>query len=163
LPKIHKKRFSLRIIVSSSGNPLYNLATYLQRILQDSLSISFSHINNSLDLINKLNGLHIPVNCTLISLDVISLFTNVPIEMVMDILDEKWSFIEKHSILPKIEFFNAIKLVLHSTFFTFNNKYYKQTYGAPMGSPLFPIVADLVLQKLESDILNKFTIKPIFY
>jgi len=32
-----------------------------------------------------------------------------------------------------------------------------------MGSPLFPIVADLVLQKLESDILNKFTIKPIFY
>jgi len=80
----------------------------------------------------------------------------------MDILDEKWSFIEKRSTLLKIEFFNA-KLVLHSKFFTFNNKYYKQTYGAPMGSLLFPLVADLILQKLESDILNKFIIKPIFY
>jgi len=89
----------------------------------------------------------------LISLDVISLFTDVPIDIVMD---EKWFFIEKHSILPKIEFFNAINLVLHSTFFTFNNK---QIYGAPMGSPLSPIVADLVLQKLESDILDKFPIK----
>jgi len=94
---------------------------------------------------------------------VISLFTNVSIEMVMDILDKKWSFIEKHSSLLKIEFFKAIKLVLHSTFFTFNNKYYNQTYEAPMWSPLSPIVTDLVLQKLESDILNKFTIKLIFY
>jgi len=32
-----------------------------------------------------------------------------------------------------------------------------------MGSPLFPIIADLVLQKLESDILNKFPLKLIFY
>jgi len=32
-----------------------------------------------------------------------------------------------------------------------------------MGSLLSLIVADLVLQKLKSDILNKFTIKPIFY
>jgi len=70
LPKIHKKGFPLRIIVSSSGSPLHNLATYLQRILQDSLPIPFSHINNSFDLINKLNGLHIPENCILVSLDV---------------------------------------------------------------------------------------------
>jgi len=86
-------------------------------------------------------------------------FTNVPVEMVMDILDKKWSFIEQHTNLPKIEFF---KLILHFTFFIFNNKYYKQTYGAPMGSPFSPIVADCVLQKLESDILNKFITKPIF-
>jgi len=37
-----------------------------------------------------------------------------------------------------------------------------ETYGVSMGFPLSRIVADLV-QKLESDILNKFTIKPIFY
>jgi len=35
LPKIHKKGLPLRIIVSSSRSPLHNLATYLQRILQD--------------------------------------------------------------------------------------------------------------------------------
>jgi len=94
---------------------------------------------------------------------VISLFTNVPIDLIMDILHEKWSFIEKHSSIPKIEFLNAIKFILQSTFLNFNNKFYKQTFGAPMGSPLSPIVADLTLQKLENNILDKLIIKPIFY
>jgi len=160
--KIHKKGHPLRI-VSSSGSPLHNLATFLQKILQDSLPIAVSHINNSLDLIQKLENLYIPDNCILVSLDVISLFTNVPIESITDILEEKWSFIETHSTIPKEEFFNAINLVLHSTFFVFNNKFYKQTYGAPMGSPLSPIIADLFLQKLETDVLNNLPIKPIFY
>jgi len=57
LPKIHKKGLPLRIIVSSSGSFLHNLVTYLQRILQNSLPIPFSHINNSLDIINRLNPL----------------------------------------------------------------------------------------------------------
>jgi len=114
-------------------------------------------------LINKLNGLYIQDDCALVSLDVISLFTNVPIDLVIDILDEKWYLIEKHSSIPKIEFLNAIRFILHSTYFMFNNKYYKQTFGAPMGSPLSPIVADLALQRLETDILNKLTIKPTFF
>jgi len=32
-----------------------------------------------------------------------------------------------------------------------------------MGSPLSPIVADLVLQRLESQIINNLVIKPNFY
>jgi len=132
LPKIHKTGFPLRIIISSSGSPLHNLATYLQKILQDSLPIASSHINNSLDLIHKLESLYIPENCILVSLDVISLFTNVPIDLITDILEKKWSYIEKHSTIPKKEFLNAINFVLQSTYFMFNNKFYKQTYGAPM-------------------------------
>jgi len=163
LPKIHKKGHPLRIIISSSGSPLHKLASYLQKILQDSLPIASSHINNSRDLIQKLEKLYIPENYILVSLDVISLFTNVPIDLITDILDEKWCYIEKHSTIPKDEFFNAINFVLHSTFFTFNSKFYKQSYGAPMGSPLSPIIADLFLQKLETEVLYKLSIKPIFY
>jgi len=63
----------------------------------------------------------------------------------------------KHTTLPKNKF------VLHSTFFLFNNKYYKQTFRAPMGSPLFPIIADLVLQQLEALIIYNLPVKFIFY
>jgi len=138
LPKVHKEGLPLRIIVSSSGSPLHNMATYLQRILHDSIPSPSSHINNSYDLINKLNGIYIQDDCALVSLDVISLFTNVPIDLVIDILDEKWSLIEKHISIPKIEFLNAIEFILHSTFFMFNNKFYKQTFGDPHGVSSLP-------------------------
>jgi len=68
-----------------------------------------------------------------------------------------------HTLLPKNEFILTTKFILQSTFFHFNNKYYKQTFEAPMGSLLSPIVADLMLQKLESQIINKLSIKPNFY
>jgi len=96
-------------------------------------------------------------------LDVISLFTNVPLSLVTDILKEKWLYISNHTILPKKEFIYATNFVLNSTFFHFNDKYYRQTYDASMSSPLSPIIADLVLQLLEMQILNKLNFKPTFY
>lgn len=38
LPKIHKPGLPLRIIVSSTGSPLHNLATFLQKILNECLT-----------------------------------------------------------------------------------------------------------------------------
>jgi len=163
LPKIHKRGLLLRIIASSSGSPLHNPAVYLQKILHNSLPTSDGYIKNSLDLINRLSDLYIPDDCRLVFFYVVSLFTNVPIEIVIDVIDEKWSLIEKHSTLPKGEFLLAIKLVLQSTFFTFNNNYYKQIFRALMGSPLSPIVADLVLQKLEINVIRELSMKSIFY
>jgi hypothetical protein len=56
-----------------------------------------------------------------------------------------------------------VKLVLNSTFFSFNNSYYKQKFGTPMGSPLSPIIADLVMQDLESRALKKIGVELPFY
>jgi len=95
-----------------------------------------------------------------VSLDVISLFTNVPIDLIMDLLEVKWHLIERHIIIPKQKFLNAIKVVLNSIYFKFNDKIYKQTFGAPIGSPLSPIVADLIMQDFESHTLKKFTFYP---
>jgi len=68
-----------------------------------------------------------------------------------------------HTNLPLSEFILSTRFVLQSTYFHFNNKFYKQTFGTPMGFPLFPVVADLMLQKLKSIILNNLIYKPIFY
>ena len=53
---------------------------------------------------------------------------------------------------------------MDSTYFKFDNKYYKQIFGTPMGSPIFPIIADLVMQDLEGEIIKKldFTV-PLYY
>jgi len=53
LSKIHKNEFPLRIIVSSTGSPLHNLATFLH-ILRESLPAPLSCCRNSFDLTTNL-------------------------------------------------------------------------------------------------------------
>jgi len=163
LLKIHKVGYPLRVIVSSSGSPLHNLALFLHKILIKSLPSFFSHIKNSSQLLKKLSNLHVPDEYCLTSFDVVSLFINIPTDMVLEIIDKKWPYIEMHTNLPLSEFILSTRFVLQSTYFHFNNKFYKQTFGTPMRSPLSPVVADLVLQKLESTVLNNLTYKPTFY
>jgi len=50
---------------------------------------------------------------------------------------------------------SAIDMVLGSTSFVFNGRYYEQIYGSPMGSPLSPILADIVMEDLETLSLQK--------
>jgi len=71
---------------------------------------------------------------------VISLFTNIPIDMIVDLLNNRWNIIEPHAKIPKQEFLDGIKFMLNSTYFNnkFNDKIYKQTFEA-MGSPFFPL------------------------
>src|SRR5580765_3687713 len=49
-------------------------------------------------------------------------------------------------------------------YFCFDNTIYKQTFGTPMGSPLSPTIADIVLQDIENKALYKIGTKlPIYY
>jgi len=164
LPKLHKTGCPLRVIISSSQSPLYKLSHYLHNIINDSLPESKSSVGNSFKLVENLNGKILDSTNTLASLDVVSLFTNVPVENIYDAISNRWQFIERNTAIPKDCFMLALKLILESTFFVFDNKIYKQIFGTPMGSPLSPIVADLVLQDLETNVFNKLPSSlPLYY
>jgi len=60
-------------------------------------------------------------------------------------------------------FIGAIKLILSSIYFTFNNKIYRQTFGSPVDLPLSPIIANLVLQDLEERTLEKIDCNILYY
>lgn len=94
----------------------------------------------------------------------ISLFTNVPNDLVVDSIIKRWFHLQNHVSISLDEFIIAIKLILNSTFFTFDNVIYQQTFGSPMGSPLSPIIADLVSSDLEKRALSliQMTI-PIYF
>jgi len=51
--------------------------------------------------------------------------------------------------ISKNEILNALKLILESTYFKFNEIIYKQKFGTSMRSPLSLIIAEIVLQDLE--------------
>ena len=48
------------------------------------------------------------------SLDVVSLFTNDPIDYAMDCIKNHWRFISKDCCLPVEEFIKAVQFVLDS-------------------------------------------------
>ncbi|XP_071573294.1 uncharacterized protein [Temnothorax nylanderi] len=122
-----------------------------------------SHIANSFELVKKLSTVNIEESYTLISLDVVSLFANVPIEMMIESITSRWDYISTNCKNPKSEFLLAVRFVLESTFFMFNGVIYRQTVGSPMGSPLSPIVADITMQDLERKALELLSFIPPFY
>jgi len=64
---------------------------------------------------------------------------------------------QKYAIFQKTNFFISLQLVFNSSFFSFDNIIYRQKFGMLMGSPLSPVIADLVLKDLEKKALNTLT------
>jgi len=143
LPKIHKNGCPLRIIISSIDSPLHSLLNFLHKILINAVKVPSSHIKNSFELVQKLSNTILEPNYTVISLDVVSLFTNIPMQLAVNSILKRWDCISNSTKITQEEFVNGIKLITNSTFFTFDNKFYKQIFGTPIGSPLSPILADL--------------------
>lgn len=90
----------------------------------------------------------------LVSLDVTSLFTNIPKDLALKAIEKRWTEISDKTTFSLPQFLYAVETVLESTSFCFNGQYYEQIYGTPMGSPLSPILADLVMDELETHCLN---------
>jgi len=95
LPKIHKANCSFRIIISSVSTALYYLAKFMKKIIADNLPSTFSHVNNSFKIYNSLCGLNLANNYVITSFDVISLFTNVPLDLALEGLNRRRHYFER--------------------------------------------------------------------
>ena len=90
-------------------------------------------------------------NLHMASLDVDSLFTNIPLDEIMDICgDNLCNNNENHPNIPKHDFRYFLNIATKESFFMFNNKYYKQVDGVAMGSSLGPALANIFMCGFES-------------
>ncbi|XP_021935838.1 uncharacterized protein LOC110837712 [Zootermopsis nevadensis] len=92
------------------------------------------------------------------SFDITNMYTNIPTDILQDII---------HNILNKqnldTQIINEIKiitnLIINQNYFQFNDKYWQQNTGLPMGAPTSSILSEIFLQYLEHNniinILNK--------
>jgi len=91
LPKIHKRDVPLRIVVSSVGSPLYDVANFLHGILNTSIKKPISHVKDSWYFVSYIKEKSILPHEILVSFDVTSLFTNLPRELIGD-----WKQMARH-------------------------------------------------------------------
>ena len=164
LVKTHKVHYPLRPIISTVGSATYKLSKYLVNMLSPLIgTISDSHIKNNVDFISKLNS-NIPnYEYKLVSFDVTSLFTKVPINYLLEFLKpelEKWSGtldLKPNSIIE------LIKLCVIDSKFVFQEQYYQQKFGLSMGNPLSPVLSNLYMEFFEKYLLTKIIDKKLVW
>ena len=164
-PKVHKTGVPLRPIIATCGSPQSYLAKWLANNLSPLLGkISNSHLVHSMDFLDRLRKLG-PVSGKLISLDVTALFTNVPLEFVLDNLKHAATSGIFSPPIPIAKFCELIKLCVDATIFVFDGEVYQQKFGVAMGSPLSPILANLCMEFLERNYIQVLpdNIKPILW
>ena len=83
LPKLHKPGFPMRPKVSFCGSPTYQLSKYLTTILQPLTDKSTRKLQSTEDFIDAIKTTQIPDDYKLVSFDVKSLFTSIPLQLAL--------------------------------------------------------------------------------
>ena len=160
LPKTHKPNLPLRPIVAFNGAPTYNLSKYFADVLSNVIGKTDTYVKNGYEFANMIRDVKVPEGEVFVSFDVCSLYTNVPLERVEIVVEEKWNEIREHTTLPFNEFVKGLMFCLQSTFFEYQGKTFKQVFGMAMGSPISAIVANLVMEELETEVKSHTHIIP---
>ena len=71
--------------------------------------------------------------------------------------------INVNKVSKNVDITNLIKISIESTFFGYQGKFYEQTEGTTMGSPLSPVISKLFMEHFESKALETTPIKPWYW
>ena len=118
------------------------------------LSESKYTIKDTKYFVEKIKKEHIPNDHLLVSFDVKSLVTNVPLDQTIEIiLNRVYKKNEISTDMTKSEMKELLNLCTKSVHFTFDGNIYVQNDGVAMGSPSGPVLANIFLVELERSVI----------
>ena len=97
------------------------------------------------------------INKVMASLDVESLFTNVPLNKVIDTISDYGATNSIKVGIPLVDLCKLISICTKNIQFLFNGRYYHRIEGVAMGSSLGPVLADIFMAHLEQRASNIIT------
>ena len=109
-------------------------------------------VKNTKELVGKLQYLEVPPGQKLVSYDVTALFTSVPVDKALTVINERLHAdptLSSRTELTINQITELLDLCLTTTYFIYDGTYYQQTHGAAMGSPISPLVANLYMEHFE--------------
>ena len=90
----------------------------------------------------------------MVSFDVVSLFTAIPVDKACDYIREKLeddSSLHSRTKLDIEDIISLLNFVLSNNYFVHNDTIYRQIRGCAMGSPVSPVVA---MEEIEKTAIN---------
>lgn len=152
MPKIHKKVFGIRQIISCINHPTTKLCKAIDIMLNPYVK-SIKHIlKDSQQLLQETEKLVIKNEMYLYSCDFESLYTNIKPSHAIDAISNFLQTETNLLILHKIDIV-AVKVFLNLIFtcniFSYKNSFYLQLIGVPMGCIAGPVIANMYIYILE--------------
>ena len=150
--KLHKlkendtvENLPLRPIISNVGTATYKTAKYLATLLSPITSSEYN-IKNSYEFVKSIKNTKIPNGYNMISFDIKNLFTNVPLDKTIKIILKK---IYQERMLNTSILQKEIEKLLYLWTKVNGGTIYIQVDGVAMGSPLGPVLANIIMTELE--------------
>ena len=167
LSKIHKPLVNgfpkLRPILSAINTGTYKWAKFFVPLLKPFTSNNYT-VKDSFDFAKDITQQSSKL--FMASLDVDSLFTNVPLDETIEIcVNELFKSSQTVSGLNKQQVLEMLSLTTKENVILFDQKYYSQIDGVAMGSPLGPTLANIFLCYHETTWLKNCpkSFKPVYY
>ena len=123
LPKLHKPGIPMRPIVSFCGYPTYQLSKYLTTILQPLTDKSRRKLQSTENFIDAIKTVQIPNDYKLVSFDVKSLFTSIPLQLALQCTETAIHQSTVKLPLPTEDIMDLLNLCLTSTYFQYNGRH----------------------------------------
>jgi hypothetical protein len=151
--------------MSATKTVAYGLSKMLKNRLQHMRNTPYM-VKNTSDSVKKIKqSKH--ADKKMVSFDVTSLFTNIPLAFTINLILDKiypTCFLvckneSKSQLCQKcrrrIDFAALLRVATSETHFIFDGKIYIQHNGVAMGAPLAPIIADIFMSHLEQTLMDQ--------
>ena len=128
----------------------YEMIEYMQKKKISSANLANSYVDIQDDEV-------------MLSFDVVSLFTAIPVDKACDYINNKLlkdDTLPSRTSLNSDEIISLLHFVLSNNYFIYDDKIYKQIHGCAMGSPVSPVEANLCMEAIEEVAINTSEIQP---
>ena len=152
----------MRFVVSNWGSACYPLSYFLVEINSPLTAKSSSYVKNSGYFVERISDAPIHSN-QIVSLDVVSLFTQVPTDETLAVVRDKLAahpLLEERTFIPIDNLMEMLTFWVETTFFGMRSDIYRQEEGLVMGSPLSPVLANIYMEYFEEMALGSISRKP---
>ena len=121
-----------RPIISGCEGPTEKLSSFVDKLLQPIAQQQKSYLKNTTDFINFIEKTKVQADAVLVSMDVTSLYTNIPQEEgIQRVCAAYETFYKNEPPIPTRLLEQALRLILQENSFQFAGKNYLQHMGLP--------------------------------
>ena len=151
LTKIHKPTLVGRPIISGCNGPTERVTAFVDTLLQPISISQTSYLKDTTYFINFTEKTKVNTKTFLVSMDVTSLYTNIPQEEGITTVCRAYeNFHRNNPPIPTQYLREMLRLILKENSFQFNGKIYLQIHGTAMGTKKAVAFANIFMADIET-------------